>query len=134
MTRRKILLSAGGAVAVVAAVGLVAAQFARHPPEIARATRRSDTPFAAAGPQRSAFITSAVVSCTKQMSASEPLGRHLSDAEIETYCRCYSNGMADVVTMDEVNQMLQGQGAPVEVVRGKAVRVAQSCGEQLRSK
>ena len=60
-------------------------------------------------------------------------GMDLSDDEIETYCRCYANGMADRVTADDVRQMVAG-GEPMAILRDKAVRVLQSCGEFLPAK
>lgn len=89
-------------------------------------------PFAEAGLARAAFITSALSACAKGMAAQGAVKERLSDGEIDTYCRCYSNGMADVVTTDEVQKMVGG-APPLDVVREKAQSVAQSCVAQLQS-
>ncbi|HEV8027627.1 MAG TPA: hypothetical protein VGP50_09360 [Stellaceae bacterium] len=128
MTRRRIYLVAAG---LLVAIGLGVAGFhfrgqrAEIPAEA--------MPFVEEGPERAAFVTSAMSSCAREMVGKEALGRHLSDDEIETYCRCYANGMADRVTADDVRQMVAG-GEPMAILRDKAVRVLQSCGEFLPAK
>jgi hypothetical protein len=135
MIRQQIYF-AGAALLVSLAFGFAGLRWAGDKTEtsapISPPASSSDTPFAA-GAERSAFVTNAVSSCQKEMAAKEPLGRHLSDDEIGTYCRCYSNGMADAVTAEDVRQMQAG-GEPMAIVRDKAVSVLRSCGELLRSK
>jgi hypothetical protein len=128
MTRRRIYLLAAGLLATIG-LGVAGFHFLGQKTELPAETM----PFVAEGPERSAFVSNAVSSCAKEMVGKEPLGRHLSDGEIQTYCLCYSNRMADLVTADDVRQIAAG-GEPMAIVRDKAVRVLQSCGELLQSK
>ena len=125
MTPRWIYLLAAGLLVAIA-LGAAGFYFLGQKAELPAETM----PFAEEGPERAAFIANAMSSCAKEMAGKEPLGRHLSDNEIETYCRCYSNGMAAVITADDVKQMTAG-AAPMDVLRDEAARVLQSCGEAL---
>ncbi|HEV8026221.1 MAG TPA: hypothetical protein VGP50_02260 [Stellaceae bacterium] len=130
MTRRRIYLLAAG---LLITIGLGAAGF--HSLGLGQRTElpAEAMPYAEEGPERAAFVANAMSSCAREVAAREPLGRPLSDDEIEAYCRCYSNGMAEVITADDVKQMTAG-AAPMDVVRDKAVRVLQSCSEVLPAK
>ena len=135
MTRQQILLAIA-ALLISLAFGAAGLRWAGDKTDTGAAISpppsSSDTPFAQ-GPERDSFIASSVSSCAKEVAAKEPLGRPLSDREIDTYCRCYSNGMADVITGDDVKRMSAG-APPMDVVHDKAVRVLQSCHEQLRTR
>jgi hypothetical protein len=128
MTRRRIYLVAAGLLVAIG-LGVAGFHFRGHRAEIPAEAM----PFVEEGPERAAFVTNAMSSCAREMVGKEPLGRHLSDDEIETYCRCYANGMAEVITADDMKQMTAG-AAPMDVMRDKAVRVLQSCGEVLPAK
>jgi len=136
MTGRQVFLSIVACLVVAIGLGVAAYRFLGHETEVAAGAPpmagNGDRPFAD-GAARSAFVTSAVSSCAKELAGKQPLGRPLSEDEIGTYCRCYSNGMADAVTADDVRQMQTG-GEPMAIVRDKAVSVLRSCGESLRSK
>jgi hypothetical protein len=138
VTRRQLWWSAAALLGALLLLALAALQFVGQrpetPAELSHPTSGGDDkPFAEAGPARAAFITSSMSSCTKGMAAQGALRERLSDEQIDAYCRCYSNSMADAVTTDEVKQIMGG-APPLGVVRDKAQSVARSCIAQLPSK
>ena len=61
----------------------------------------AELPFAAQGSIRDDFIINAVGSCMKRQRAI-PENSVLSDEVLNTFCSCFANSMADIVTREDV--------------------------------
>jgi hypothetical protein len=131
MTRWQIY-SAGAAVLVALALGVAALRWSGTEAPPPPASSSSDRPFAD-GPERASFISSSVSSCAREMAAKAPAGQPVSGDAVDAYCRCYSNGMADIITADDVQRMSAG-APPMEVIHDKAVRVLEACQGQPPAK
>jgi hypothetical protein len=104
---------------------------------LSRPTGGGDKPFAEESAGRAAFLMSSMSACTKAMTGAmagqADAKPRFSDDQIKSYCHCYSYGMADVVTADEVQQMMSGAPS-MDVVREKTQKIASGCLPQLQSK
>ena len=86
------------------------------------------------GATRTAFVTSAVGSCSQKVQ-SDPSNASLSPAVVTQYCTCYSNKMADTISPAELqtlNDTMQSDPAKAQSMMQPRIDAAVStCKAQI---
>ena len=79
------------------------------------------------GANRSAFVEGAVGACLKKQK-DDPINKGISDLLISQYCNCYANGMADIVSVNELKSFAtMGTDQKIGTMRPKADAVVKLC-------
>lgn len=56
------------------------------------------------GQTRASFVQSAIASCVRNQIA-DPENKGIAGPVIDDYCKCYANGMADRITLEEIKRL-----------------------------
>jgi hypothetical protein len=78
---------------------------------------------------RESFIPSAKKSCVASAQANR--STTVSDGQIDRYCDCSAEGMADDLTADEFIDLVKGASSPPPSVQAKLIAIVQRCQAQV---
>ena len=78
------------------------------------------------GGERQDFVDGSISSCTAQ-NRNNPRNADYSDDDIHTYCVCYSNALADLVTHDDVQRLVQSQSTGIAWLMPKVNQANATC-------
>jgi hypothetical protein len=88
-------------------------------------------PFAAPGPDRDEFLSSALGGCARQQRALSQ-NRDVLDDTINKFCSCYANGMADTTRREDIEYRAK-YGKFSDGVAEKMTGIYSECARRSRS-
>jgi len=87
------------------------------------------------GLRRDVFVPAAIRSCSARQQTTPAYTEHkITDGQIATYCGCTANGMADIITPEQIDRILASGSLPPDVqqamgpVRERCQRAALATG------
>lgn len=84
------------------------------------------------GPDRNAFVSSAVTSCSAKQQ-NDPSNQGISMATITSFCTCYANRMADKIPMSELPALTTADPVRMQAMLQDRINEAStSCAAQVR--
>jgi hypothetical protein len=78
------------------------------------------------GTVRQEFVNGAIPSC-KAQNRNNPRNRDYSDDDIHDYCICYANALADIVTPDDIQRLVETQNTGIGWLMPKINQANAAC-------